>query len=79
MDIDTTAPEQLVDLDRSPVLDPDAAPYRRVVAHAPMRAVGAAERTGFVEPAGVAALVADAESLAPRARGSQGQGTVDTS
>ena len=37
MDIDATTPELLVDLDRYPVLDPDAAQYRRVVDEAAPR------------------------------------------
>jgi hypothetical protein len=78
MDVDATAPEQLVDLDRYPVLTPDAVQYDGVVAHgrAQLAALGAAELTGFVSPAGVAALVADAESLAPRAHRSGGRGTA---
>jgi hypothetical protein len=78
MDIDATAPEQLVDLDRYPVLAPGSVEYRRVVAQgqAQLGALGAAELTGFVSPAGVAALVADAESLAPRAHRSGGRGTA---
>ncbi len=78
MDIDVSAPEQLVDLDRYPVLAPGSTGYRQVVAQgqAQLAALGAAELAGFVSPAGVAALVADAESLAPRAHRSGGQGTA---
>jgi hypothetical protein len=75
---DTTAPVQLVDLDRYPVLDPDAAGFRRVAdeGRAQLAARGAAELPGFVTPDGVAALVSDAASLAPRAHRSGGQGTA---
>jgi hypothetical protein len=78
MDVDATAPERFVDLDRYPVLGPDAVEYGRVVAQgqAQLAALGAAELSGFVSPAGVAALVADAESLAPRAHRSGGRGTA---
>jgi hypothetical protein len=78
MDVDVSAPEQLVDLDRYPVLAPGSIEYRRVVAReqAQLAALGAAELAGFVSPAGVAALVADAESLAPRAHRSGGRGTA---
>ncbi len=78
MDLDAITPAQLVDLDRYPVLDPDAAHYRDVVdrARAEMATVGAAELTGFVKPSGVGALVADAERLAPRAHRSRGRGTA---
>lgn len=71
-------PEALVDLDRYPVLDPASAAYGAVVAdgRAQLAALGAAELSGFVSPAGVAALVADAESLAARAHHSGGQGTA---
>jgi hypothetical protein len=41
-----------------------------------MSALGAAELTAFVTPAGVATLAADAESLASRAHRSGGQGTA---
>jgi len=73
-----TAPEALVDLKRYPVLDAASAAYGAVVAHgrAELAALGAAELPGFVGPTGVAALVADAESLAGRAHRSGGQGTA---
>ncbi|MGP0032799.1 MAG: hypothetical protein ACLPVF_20125 [Acidimicrobiales bacterium] len=73
-----TAPEQLVDLDRYPVLQPDSATYRRAVlrGRSQLAAGGAAELAGFVTPSGVAALVADAEALAGRAHRSGGQGTA---
>jgi hypothetical protein len=76
--MDPAHPEHLVDLERYPVLDPDTAGYARVVeaGRAQLAATGAAELAGFVTPAGVRALVADAETLAPRAHWSGGQGTA---
>ena len=78
MGLDATAESQLVDLGRYPVLDPDRGSYRDVVGRArgQMATVGAAELAGFVHPSGVAALVADAESLAPRAHRSRGRATA---
>jgi hypothetical protein len=69
---------ELVDLERYPVLDPDGPGWRKMVdeAQADLAARGAAELSQFVTPEGVAALVADAESLAPRAHHSSGQGTA---
>jgi len=73
-----TAPETLVDLERYPVLDARSAAYGAVVARAraELDARGAAELPGFVGPAGVAALVDDAQSLVGRAHRSGGQGTA---
>jgi hypothetical protein len=70
--------QELVDLERYPVLDPGGAGWQRVVdeARADLSARGAAELPHFVTAEGVAALVADAESLAPRAHHSSGQGTA---
>lgn len=71
-------PAELVDLERYPVLRPQSDTYRRVVAQArqELRDRGAAEIEGFVSPAGVAALVRDADQLAGRAHASSGQGTA---
>jgi hypothetical protein len=71
-------PALLVDLDRYPVLQPESAAYRDVVARArqQMRERGAAEIEGFVSRAGVAALARDADALAARAHASGGQGTA---
>jgi len=73
-----TAPESLVDLERYPVFAVGSAPYRSVVGRAreQLATRGAAELSGFVSAAGVAALVADAESLASRAHRSGGLGTA---
>lgn len=71
-------PSLLVDLERYPVLEPDSERYRAVVAQArtEIRERGAAEIEGFVSPAGVEALVRDADALATRAHASGGQGTA---
>jgi hypothetical protein len=71
-------PAQLVDLERYPVERPEADAYRQVVARArqQLRDGGAAELEGFVSPAGVDALVRDADELARRAHSSGGQGTA---
>ena len=73
-----TPVEELVDLERYPVLDTGGAAYRKVVedARAQLVATGAVELPGFLGPDGVAALVADAEDLAPRAHHSAGEGTA---
>jgi len=73
-----TPVEELVDLERYPVLDTGGATYRKVVedARAQLVATGAVELPGFLGPDGVAALVADAEDLAPRAHHSAGEGTA---
>lgn len=70
--------EDLVDLERYPVLDAEGPGWRQVVgrARADLAAQGAAELTHFVTPEGVAALVEDAEALAVRAHHSSGQGTA---
>ncbi|HEX3333893.1 MAG TPA: 2OG-Fe(II) oxygenase [Acidimicrobiales bacterium] len=71
-------PAALVDLEHYPLGEPESAAYRAVVERArrEMRERGAAEIEGFVSPAGVAALVDDADSLVPRAHASGGQGTA---
>jgi hypothetical protein len=68
----------LVDLDRYPLGDLAGEAGRSVVAEArrQLAARGAAELPAFINPAGVAALVADAEALAPRAHHSGGLGTA---
>jgi hypothetical protein len=71
-------PEDLVDLGRYPVGDPDGDAYRAVVAGARSQlcSTGAVELSGFVTPAGIAALAADADELATRAFHSEGVGTA---
>jgi hypothetical protein len=71
-------PGTLVDLERYPLLDPQGPLYRQRVdeARRQLRERGAAELPGFVGEAGVARLVADAESLSERAHASAGQGTA---
>ncbi len=73
--------EHLIDLTRYPVLDLDGPPsgaIRTAVDQARLQlaVTGAVELPGFVTPAGVDALVADAEGLAPRAYHSEGVGTA---
>jgi hypothetical protein len=72
------SPEQLIDLGRYPILAPDGAALRDVLAWArtQWRDTGACEVPGFVTPHGLAALTADAESLAPGAYRSEGIGTA---
>jgi hypothetical protein len=76
--IDLIDPASLVDLERYPLLEPESDTYRAVVADAQrqLKASGAAEIPGFLSPAGVAALVRDADALASRAHPSGGQGTA---
>ncbi len=71
-------PEDLVDLGRYPLDDPDGDAYRAVVAGARSQlcSTGAVELSGFVTSAGIAALAADAEELATRAFHSEGVGTA---
>ena len=73
-----TDPSSMVDLDRYPVLTPAAEGYWITVeaARAQLRQRGAAEITGFIAVDALPQLVADAESLAPRAHHSGGQGTA---
>src|SRR5580700_8725693 len=68
----------LVDLDRYPLAALSGARGRSVVddGRAQLAATGAAELSGFLTPEAVATLVADAESLAPRAHHSGGEGTA---
>ena len=78
MTTDVLTAASLVDLERYPVEDLSSDAARAVIteAQAQLRASGAAELPGFVTPAGVAALVADAEDLAARAFHSTGIGTA---
>ncbi len=67
-----------VDLERFPITDLNSPRGQAVVteARAQVASLGAAELSGFVTPAGVAALVQDAEGLAQRAHPSGGMGTA---
>ena len=69
--------DALIDLDRYPVLDADANVVEALIEDArdQLTSMGAVELPGFLNPTGVAALVADAEALAPRAHHSAGEGT----
>jgi hypothetical protein len=74
----TTGVLGLVDLGRFPLDDTGSTAYAAAVASAREQIVrtGAAELSGFVTAAGVAALVADAEAIAERAFHSGGLGTA---
>ena len=69
MDTDPSDPSLLVDLERYPLLHPEAERYRACVEEArrQLQANGAAEIPGFISPTGVAELVRDADALAQRA------------
>lgn len=71
-------PLDLVDLERFPLREPNSARWLQVVAQARLdiTAIGAAEISDFLTPDGVAAMVADAEALAPRGHRSGGRGGV---
>ncbi len=70
--------EELVDLDRYPVLDLDGDKARAALVgwRAQLAATGACELSGFLTRAGVSALVADARAVATRAYRSSGIGTA---
>lgn len=71
-------PAELVDLARYPLDAPASDAYRSVVeaARLELREQGWAELCGFVTSDGVAAMVADADTLAVRSHASGGQGTA---
>lgn len=71
-------PASLVDLDRYPILAPDGTRLRDVLAwaRAQLRDTGACEVPGFLNAAGLAAVRADAEHLAPTAYRGEGYGTA---
>jgi len=77
-DSDIRWPDRVIDLVRYPVLDLDQPAAAAVVdrARAQLAGTGAVELPGFVTPGGIAELVAEAESLAPRAHHSEGVGTA---
>ena len=70
--------EQLVDLDRYPLHGPDGQGFRDVVssARSQLTGTGAVELTGFLVPAGIDAMVAEADVLAARGHHSEGVGTA---
>ena len=70
--------DDLVDLVRYPLLDPAGPAFAALVAAArgQLAGTGAVELPGFLRPSGIAALVADADRLAPRAHHSAGEGTA---
>lgn len=71
-------PARLVDLERYPILDLDAPAMREVLhwTRAQLAATGACEVPNFLTPAGLAAVTADAQALAPRAYRSTGVGSA---
>ena len=74
-----TPVEELVDLDRYPVLDTGGSRPSgtwSAAARTQLVATGAVELPGFLNATGIAALVADADGLAPRAHHSSGEGTA---
>ncbi|HEY3842654.1 MAG TPA: 2OG-Fe(II) oxygenase [Acidimicrobiales bacterium] len=68
----------LIDLERYPILSPDSPIYLAAVdeARRQLRVSGAVEMPDFISPKALPHLVADAESLVPRAHPSGGQGTA---
>jgi len=75
---DSFAPEHLVDLTRYPVLDPASPAMQNVLrwARAQLAATGACEVSDFLTADGLAAVIADADALAPQAYRSSGIGTA---
>jgi len=72
-----SAPQELVDLGRYPILDLDSPEAQRVLAaaRAQLGLMGAAELPGFVHPEGLERLTRDARALTPQAYRSAGKGT----
>jgi hypothetical protein len=66
----------LVDLDSYPLFALESRPERLDAWRSQLKATGAAELPGFLTPTGVAAMVAEARSLAERAYRSGGIGTA---
>jgi hypothetical protein len=68
----------MVDLERYPLLTPDAAALQEVLgwARAQLRATGACEVPSFLSAAGLQAVLADARTLAGNAYRSEGYGTA---
>jgi hypothetical protein len=73
-----SSPADLVDLDRYPLLDLSSAKMQEVLGWARRQVVatGACEVPGFLNRAGLEAIIADARSLAPTAYRSEGYGTA---
>ena len=76
--VSADSPAALVDLQRYPLLDLDALPMQEVLhwARAQLAATGACEVPDFLTTAGLAAVTADAQALAPRAYRSTGVGSA---
>lgn len=75
---DLDGPARLVALDRYPLLDPGSPGWARAVTAAQdqLAAIGAAELEGFLSPAGLAEVTADAEAHEHRGHRSEVPGTV---
>lgn len=71
-------PAELVDLDAYPILERESASRKAVVerARSQLDAIGAAELPGFLSPAGLEAVLADAIACEPRAHRSGGPATA---
>jgi hypothetical protein len=71
-------PHELIDLDAYPLLDQDSPARHAAVerAQSQLDAIGAAELPGFLSPAGIAAVVADALESEQRAHRSGGPATA---
>ena len=72
------APEDMVDLDRYPILHLDVPAAQAVLsrARAQLSATGACELPDFVRPAALQALILEADALAPQSYRSTGIGTA---
>ena len=71
-------PEYLVDIERYPILTPNAPGLREVLdwARAQLRDTGACELPGFLNQRGLATVQADSDTLASQAYRSEGLGTA---
>ena len=72
------AVDAIIDLVHYPVLDTGGDAFRALVEDArfQLSSTGAVALSGFLNPTGIAALVADADALASRAHHSTGEGTA---
>ncbi|MBI3782210.1 MAG: hypothetical protein HY270_02295 [Deltaproteobacteria bacterium] len=77
-DLADGSPAQLVNLDRYPILDLDSSKMHEALRwmRAQIASTGACEVPGFLNPRGLETVIADARSLAPTARRSEGYGTA---
>src|SRR6266403_2431779 len=72
------SPASLIDLDRYPLLEPASSAAQEVLRQArrELAAMGACELPDFLNAAGIEAVVADAQALAPSGYRSTGYGTA---